>query len=165
MKLNLTPWLARVDRWSRWLEQSLLTLLLSGLIVLASTQILLRNGFSIGLVWGDGLVRLMVLWLALLGAIAASRDNRQIKIDLLSRLLSEPLQRVARIMTDLFTAIVTGLIAWHSWRFVQDSRLYGDTLLDDWPAWIFQLILPIGFGLICYRYALRAVQQLLGRDP
>ncbi len=165
MKLDLTPWLARVERWGRWLEQSLLTLLLSGLIVLASTQILLRNGFSIGLAWGDGLVRLMVLWLALLGAIAASRDNRQIKIDLLSRLLSESLQRVARITTDLFTAIVTGLIAWHSWRFVQESRLYGDTLLDDRPAWVFQLILPIGFGVICYRYALRAVQQLLGRDP
>ncbi len=165
MKFNLTPWLARAEQWGRWLEQSFLTLLLSGLIVLASTQILLRNGFSIGLAWGDGLVRLMVLWLALLGAIAASRDNRQIKIDLLSRSLSEPLQRVARITTDLFTAIVTGLLAWHSWRFVQDSRIYGDTLLDDWPAWVFQLILPIGFGLICYRYVLRAVQQLLGKQP
>ncbi len=163
MKLNLTPWLARVEQWGRWLEQSVLTLLLSGLIVLASTQILLRNGFSIGLAWGDGLVRLMVLWIALLGAIAASRDNRQIKIDLLSRSLSEPLQRVARITTDLFTAIVTGLLAWHSWRFVQESRLYGDTLLNDWPAWVFQAILPIGFGLICYRYVLRAVRQLLGR--
>ena len=118
-----------------------------------------------GTAWGDGLVRLMVLWLALLGAIAASRDNRQIKIDLLSRSLSEPLQRVARITTDLFTAIVTGLLAWHSWRFVRESRLYGDTLLDDWPAWVFQLILPIGFGLICYRYVLRAVQQLAGKPP
>ena len=165
MKFNLTPWLARVEQWGRWLEQSFLTLLLSGLIVLASTQILLRNGFSIGLAWGDGLVRLMVLWLALLGAIAASRDNRQIKIDLLSRSLSEPLQRVARITTDLFTAIVTGLLAWHSWRFVQESRLYGDTLLSDWPAWVFQLILPIGFGLIGYRYVLRAAQQLVGRHP
>ncbi len=165
MKFNLTPWLARAEQWGRWLEQSFLTLLLSGLIVLASTQILLRNGFSIGLAWGDGLVRLMVLWLALLGAIAASRDNRQIKIDLLSRLLSEPLQKVARITTDLFTAIVTGLLAWHSWRFVQDSRIYGDTLLDDWPAWVFQLILPIGFGLICYRYVLRAARQLAGKQP
>ncbi len=165
MKRNLALWLARLEQWGRWLEQSLLTLLLSGLIVLASSQILLRNGFSIGLAWGDGLVRLMVLWLALLGAIAASRDNRQIKIDLLSRSLSEPLQRVARITTDLFTAIVTGLLAWHSWRFVQESRLYGDTLLSDWPAWVFQLILPIGFGLIGYRYVLRAAQQLVGRHP
>ena len=165
MKSKPTPWLTRAERWGRWLETALLTLLLSGLIVLASSQILLRNVFSTGLEWGDGLVRLMVLWLALLGAIAASRENKQIKIDLLSHSLAEPLQRVARITTDLFTAIVTGLLAWHSWRFVQDSRLYGDVLLTDWPAWIFQSILPIGFGLICYRYVVRAVQQLRGKRP
>ena len=162
MNFKATPWLARAERWGRWLEHTVLTLLLSGLILLASAQILLRNVFSTGLAWGDGLVRLMVLWLALLGAIAASRENKQIKIDLLSRSLSGPLQTVANITTDLFTAIVTGLLAWHSWRFVQESRIYGDRLLNDWPAWVFQLILPIGFGLICYRYALRAVRRLPG---
>jgi TRAP-type C4-dicarboxylate transport system permease small subunit len=156
--------LARAERWGRWLENALMTLLLSGLILLASMQILLRNVFSMGLAWGDGLVRLMVLWLALLGAIAASRENKQIKIDVLTRSLSGPLRRVAHFTTDVFTVIVTGLLAWHSWRFVQDSRIYGDTLLDDWPAWIFQLILPVGFLLICYRYFLRAIRQLLGKS-
>ena len=163
MNARSTSWLARAERWGRWFEGALLTLLLSGLILLASTQILLRNVFSSGLAWGDGLVRLMVLWLALLGAVAASRENKQIRIDLLSRSLSGMWQRVAWFTTDLFTAIVTGLLAWHSWRFVQDSRLYGDMLLDGWPAWGFQLILPLGFLLICYRYVLRAVREALGR--
>jgi TRAP-type C4-dicarboxylate transport system permease small subunit len=157
-----TLWLARAERWGRWFESALLALLLSGLILLASTQILLRNVFSSGLAWGDGLVRLMVLWLALLGAVAASRENKQIRIDLLSRALSGVWQRVAWFTTDLFTAIITGLLAWHSWRFVQDSRLYGDTLLDDWPAWVFQMILPLGFLLICYRYVLRAAREAFG---
>jgi len=163
VNLKSTPWLARAEGWGRWLESVLLTLLLSSLIVLASAQILLRNVFSTGLVWGDGLVRLMILWLALLGAVAASRENRQIKIDLLTRALSGLLQRVVMITTDLFTAVITALLAWHSWRFVKESRLYGDMLLNDWPAWVFQLILPIGFGLICYRYVLRAIQQCFGR--
>jgi TRAP-type C4-dicarboxylate transport system permease small subunit len=154
-----------MERWGRLLESTLLTILLSSLILLASSQILLRNVFSTGLAWGDGLVRLMVLWLALIGAIAASRESKQIKIDLLSRSLSEPLQKVAAVVTDLFTAVVTGMLAWHSWRFVQDSRLYGDMLMDDWPAWIFQLILPLGFALICYRYTLRALSGLRGNEP
>lgn len=153
----------RLERWGRLLESTLLTVLLSSLILLASAQILLRNVFSIGLAWGDGLVRLMVLWLALIGAVVASRENKQIKIDFLTRFLSEPLQRVAVVTTDVFTAIVTGMLAWHSWRFVQESRFYGDLLMGDWPAWIFQLILPIGFFLICYRYALRVLRELLGR--
>lgn len=144
------------------LESALLTVLLSSLILLASTQILLRNVFSTGLVWGDGLIRLMILWLALIGAVAASRENKQIKIDVLTRSLSKPLQRVAALTTDIFTAIITGMLAWHSWRFVQESRSYGDLLLDDWPAWIFQLILPAGFFLICYRYVLRTINELRG---
>ncbi|MFL2553947.1 MAG: TRAP transporter small permease [Candidatus Rariloculaceae bacterium] len=135
---------------------------MSSLIVLASSQILLRNVFSTGLVWGDGLIRLMVLWLALVGAITASRENKHIKIDLLMRWLSKPLQRLAALTTDIFTAIVTGLLAWHSWRFVQESRFYGDLLMGDWPAWIFQLILPVGFFLICCRYVLRAINELRG---
>ena len=162
MNARLTSWLARAERWGRWFESTLLTLLLSALILLASSQILLRNVFSSGLAWGYGLVRLLVLWLALLGAVAASRENKQIRIDLLSRSLSGIWQRVAWITTDLFTAIITGLLAWHSWRFVQESRLYGDTLLDDSPAWVFQLILPAGFLLICYRYVVRVVREALG---
>jgi len=104
----------------------------------------------------------MVLWLALVGAITASRENKHIKIDLLMRWLSKPLQRLAALTTDIFTAIVTGVLAWHSWRFVQESRFYGDLLMGDWPAWIFQLILPVGFFLICCRYVLRTINELRG---
>lgn len=137
-----------------------MTLLLSGLILLASTQIVLRNVFSTGLGWGDGVVRLMVLWLALLGAIAASRENKQIRIDLLTRSLSGVPQKTARFVTDVFTVAITSLVAWHSWRFVRDSWLYGDVLVADWPAWIFQLILPIGFALIAYRSVLQTIRHL-----
>ncbi|MGI9258616.1 MAG: TRAP transporter small permease [Gammaproteobacteria bacterium] len=155
-------WLERADQWGRFLENALMTLLLSGLILLASTQILLRNVFSTGLGWGDGVVRLMVLWLALLGAVAASRENKQIKIDLLTRSLSGVPQKIAQFLTDVFTVTITSLLAWHSWRFVQDSRLYGDVLVADWPAWIFQLILPVGFALLAYRSVLQTFRNLLG---
>ncbi len=157
-------WLERADRWGRFLENALMTFLLTGLILLASTQILLRNVFSTSLGWGDGVVRLIVLWLALLGAIAASRENKQIKIDLLTRSLSGAPQKAAQFATDVFTVAVTSLLAWHSWRFVQDSRLYGDVLFSDWPAWILQLILPVGFAIIAYRSVLQTFRRLL-RDP
>ncbi len=139
-----------------------MTLMLTGLILLASTQILLRNVFSTSLGWGDSIVRLMVLWLAVLGAIAASREHKQIKIDLLTRSLSGVPQKAAHFVTDAFTVAVTSLLAWHSWRFVQDSRLYGDVLVSDWPAWIFQLILPVGFALIAYRSVLQTFRRLMG---
>jgi len=162
VKVNWHCWLECVERWGRRLENALLTVLLSALILLASSQIVLRNVFSIGLAWGDGVIRLLVLWLALFGAVAASRDNKQIAIDVLIRIFPAPLRRVTDTIAHLFTAAVTGLLAWHSLRFVLDSYEFGDTLLYDWPAWVFQLILPVGFASICYRYLLRAAQQIAG---
>ena len=67
---------------------------------------------------------------------------------------------VANIAVDLFTAIVTGILAWYSAQFVLDSYEFGDRLLGTWPAWAFQLILPIGFALIAYRYTLRMLVRI-----
>jgi TRAP-type C4-dicarboxylate transport system permease small subunit len=157
-------WLVRAQRWGRCLEDVLIAALLAGLILLASAQIFLRNALSIGLPWADGLVRLTVLWLALLGAIAAGRDRRHIAVDVLGRNLPPQLRRAVDVLTNGFAAIVTGLLARYSWAFVEDSRAYGDVLVDGWPAWMLQLILPVGFGLLCYRYVVQALQRLAGSD-
>ena len=77
-------WLEVAERWGRRVENAVLFLLLSGLILLSSYQILLRNIFSMGLPWADGVIRLMVLWLGLAGGIAASRDRKQIAIDIVT---------------------------------------------------------------------------------
>ena len=161
MNARQTRWLQLAELWGGRIENGLLFVLLSGLILLASSQIILRNIFSLGLAWGDGMIRLMVLWLALTGGIAASRDKKQIAIDVLIRVLPENARRAADVAAHLFTALVTGLMAWHSLRFVRDSYEFGDRLLSDWPAWMFQVILPFGFAAISYRYLLRATQRLL----
>ena len=72
-----------IDRLHR-AEDGLLALLLSVMIVLAGTQILMRNLFDSGFVWIDPLLRVGVLWLGLIGATVATRNNKHIRIDLLS---------------------------------------------------------------------------------
>lgn len=142
----------------------MIVLSLSVLIVLGSSQVVLRNVFSTSLAWGDELVRLLVLWLALIGAMAASRDGRQIRIDVLSRLLPQRFIWIPDAIATAFTSIVCGFLAWHSARFVQDSRAFGDLLLGGRPAWVVQLILPIGFAAMAYRYAIRTAATLGGRQ-
>jgi TRAP-type C4-dicarboxylate transport system permease small subunit len=112
--------------------------------------------FSTALQWSDGLVRLGVLWIALIGAVAASRDQKHIAIDVAPRLFGAKWQAPIAVVRFVVTAVVCGLLAWFSLRFVRDSREFGDVLLADLPAWWFQLILPIGFGLMAYRYGVRA---------
>lgn len=144
--------IARLDRLGRLVENSMLVLLLTSMILLASSQIILRNFFDSGFVWADELLRILLLWTAMFGAVAASRENRQIAIDVLSRFLPGRWNNLAMTLVQLFTAAVSALIAWHSYRFVNDSRMFEDLLLGDWPAWVFQSVIPLGFGLIAYRY-------------
>jgi TRAP-type C4-dicarboxylate transport system permease small subunit len=152
----------RIEAAGRWLEDTLLVVLFAGMTLFAVLQILLRNLGLAGFVWADGLVRIGVLWIALLGAVAASRDQKHIAIDLVRRVLPERFSRPTAIVVDAFTATVCGFLAYYSWTFVRDSRAFGDMLFGNWPAWVFQLILPLGFALISYRYALSCLRDIAG---
>ncbi|MEO7386912.1 MAG: TRAP transporter small permease [Gammaproteobacteria bacterium] len=153
----------RAERFGRWLENALLAIVLFLMIGLAAAQVLLRGAFGGSLAWADEALRLLVLWAAMLGAIAASRDNVHLRIDLLSRFLPASWQRLSAALVDLFAAGVSGVLAWQSWRFVAESREYGDQVLGTWPAWAFQSILPVAFILITYRYLAGLPRQLRPR--
>jgi TRAP-type C4-dicarboxylate transport system permease small subunit len=155
-------WRARLERIAQGVENVLLAALLGGLVLLATAQIVLRNFFSVGVTWGDGLIRLLVLWLALLGAVAAARDGRHITMGALSRWLPERLHRGAEAIADIFAAAVSGALAYFSYVFVRDSHEFGDTLLANLPAWWFQVIMPIAFALIAYRYLVRGARRIRG---
>jgi TRAP-type C4-dicarboxylate transport system permease small subunit len=153
--------LARLERAGKLAEDALLVALLTGLIVLAAGQIVLRNFFDVGFIWSDEALRMLVLWLAVAGAVAASRSDKHINISVLGRFLSGRAGAAKDIAVHVFTSVVCGIVAWHSFLFVRTSHEFGDVLLGQVPAWILQLVLPLGFGLICYRYALFSARDLV----
>jgi TRAP-type C4-dicarboxylate transport system permease small subunit len=157
--------LRRLDTTGRWIEDLLLSGLLAALIGIATWQIVGRNLLGTSLVTGDELLRIMVLWLTLAGAVAASRADKHIAIALLDRHLSGWQLNGVRFLSHAFTATVCGFIAWHAWAFVQTSREFEDTLLGGTPAWWLQLPLPVGFAIMTYRHALHALNALAGRSP
>lgn len=153
--------LNRLWCWGKLFEDLFLALLLLVMVVLAVLLIVMRNVFDSGLVWGDELLRILVLWLCLVGAMAASRDDNHLSIDVISRFLPQNLQAFTRIITNLFTTIICSIIAWYSWKFVRIEAEFGSRVLGDWPAWAAQMILPVGFGFIAYRYLMHTLRKLL----
>jgi TRAP-type C4-dicarboxylate transport system permease small subunit len=151
--------LGRLERLGKALEDAILVLLLSGMIGLAAGQIVLRNLFDLGFIWTDELLRLLVLWLAVAGAVAASRQDRHISIAVLDRYLPPRARHAVKVLTHVFTAGVCALIAWHSLVFVRTAHEFGDLLLGGVPAWPLQSVLPIGFALISYRFMVLAIRE------
>ena len=154
---------SKLEKAGTLAEDAVLLVILISMILLAGAQIFLRNFFDYSLFWGDEMLRLMVLWLTVAGGLAASRMNKHISIAVLDRFLPDTMQAVIKVLIDLFTAAVCGLFSWHSARFVMSSYEYGDTLLRNTPAWMLQIILPIGFGLMAYRHLVFAIKHMVGR--
>lgn len=81
------PWLDRAAHLGRLVETAVLTVLVVAMIGLAATQILMRNLLGSGFSWADEALRIMVLWVTMAGAVAASGERRHVSIDVLSRYL------------------------------------------------------------------------------
>jgi TRAP-type C4-dicarboxylate transport system permease small subunit len=141
--------LGKVEDW-------LLAILVLILVALAGAQIILRNFFDTGLSWADPLLRALVLWTGMLGALAAVRDDRHIALDVLQRFLAPPAQRVARVVTLGFAAAMCALMAWYSVDLVKIDLTSGSNAFANVPSWLIESILPAGFGLMALRFVLRA---------
>ncbi len=156
---------ARLLGWLHAFENGVLVLLVLTLVVLAATQIMARFFFDSGWVWIDPATRALVLWTAMLGAVAAARDERHINLDAITRLLKGPWLRLARFVTFAFAAVVCGFIAYYSVGLVQLDRESGTMAFAKVPAWMVELIMPTGFGLLALRFALRSLIKPAPAEP
>jgi TRAP-type C4-dicarboxylate transport system permease small subunit len=153
--------MSRVISMLHKIEDALLVSLLLTMIGLVVFQIVLRNGFDAGIVWADPLVRVLVLWLGLIGAMVASRSDNHISIDIVSKYLPRGLQRCTRLLIDLFTTFICALMTWHSARFVLMEKADGMQAFFSVPVWICELVIPAAFGIITIRYALFFTENLI----
>ena len=160
MTHGLLSALARLERFGRLAENAALVVLLGSLVLLAVGQIILREVFETGFFRADELIKLLVLWLAMVGSIAATRDNRHIRIDALSHLLPDNAVTAIRLFVDIFAAVVCGVVAWQAWRYLQLEIEFENTVLINVPAWIAHIIVPGAFALMSYRFAVSVIRDV-----
>ncbi|MCP3941765.1 MAG: TRAP transporter small permease [Desulfobacteraceae bacterium] len=143
------------------IEDGILVGLLLIMITMAVLQIFLRNFFDSGILWGDSMVRILVLWIGLIGAMVASRTDNHISVDILSRYLSVRIKKITTLVVHIFTVVVTALMAWFSLKFVIMEM--GDNFIafGNVPAWVCETIIPIAFLVICIRYTLFSINLLV----
>ena len=142
-------------------EDYLLVGLLSLLIGTAVLQIALRNLFGSGIAWGDILVRMLVLWVGLVGAMLASRTDNHIRIDLATRYLPEKAIPAVNCQVGLFTAGVCGILGYYGYRFVEMEFMGGTAAFAQVPVWLCAAVIPFVFSIIALRYLLSAVSYLI----
>lgn len=102
-----------------WLEDSVLISVLLATVLLAGVDIIARAVFESGVIWIPPTLRVLVLWLGLLGALLATRTREHIAVDVVGRLAPPRVRDLINAITTLFAAVICALLAWHSERFVE----------------------------------------------
>lgn len=138
-------------------ESGLLIGLLLLMIIIAVIQIVMRNFMGAGLIWAESLLRITVLWLALLGAMVASRKNEHIAIDVLVTKLPESFKGIMMRFTRVTTALICFIVAWFSLKFVLDEYEYGGIAFGIIPHWLCEAIIPFSFCIMAIRYLASAI--------
>ena len=157
MLKTMRSWLYGLHRF----EDAALMLALLSMLLLAVTQIVLRNVFDSGFLWAESFLRILVLWVAMLGAMVATRENNHINIDAVSRYVPAKSQFGLSIITRIFSAIICGAVAWYSIDLIRIEYEDQTIAFAEVPTWICQSILPVGFAVMSIRFAMDVIKDLL----
>lgn len=153
--------LLKIDSALAAVEGALLILLLSVMVVMAFLQVVLRNVFHEGFIWADILLRHLVLWIGILGAALAASQQRHITIDALTRFLTPRLRFAVLALAQLFALAVCVVLADAAVTFVGNDLEFGATVYAEVPAWVSQIIIPVGFALLSFHFLVRALENAL----
>jgi TRAP-type C4-dicarboxylate transport system permease small subunit len=141
-------------------EEKLLCLLLAAMIILACLQIFLRTAYSGGLLWIDPLLRYLVLWCGLLGAVTATSQGKHIALDILGKRIPPALDPWLVLLTQLFSTLAAAGLTWAGWLFLAgEIEAGGDGPLAI-PLWFWNGIFPLAFSLITLKSSLLFILQI-----
>ena len=156
----IKPVLKKIERIGIVIEDGLIVGLIGSIVLLSVTQVIMRLFFNFGFIWADELVKMLVLWATLVASISASRENKHLKIDLISNLIKPQYSMLLQAFNALVTSGVCWIIAWHAFRFIDLTFNFEEKVLINIPAWIAYSVIPLAFFLMGYRYLSVCIKHL-----
>jgi len=120
---------------------------------------------AVKLPWIDVVLRQLVILVAFFGAMMATQRGKHINIDALSKLVGPRGLRWLAVATNLLAASVSAVFARAGAGLVSISREHPHALVPWADEWVFQLMFPVGFGLLAFHFGVRCLGALAGETP
>ena len=113
------------------------------------TQFIERAGAA---VWTEEISRYIFIWISYLALSIAIKKRSSIRVDMLYDHLPPRLQQISWVVVEVLFLILTATIAYYGWGQIERLQEYPQhTTALRIPFLIPYLILPFGFGLMCFR--------------
>jgi tripartite ATP-independent transporter DctM subunit len=115
-------------------------------------ELFLRTVFGTGITGSSEYVQHLALWVGFLGAALASREGRHLSLSAGITIVPKQYQRLTNSLASLVSTAVAAGLFWGSYLLVAAEMESAARVGSLIPVWMVQLILPISFALITWRF-------------
>lgn len=144
-----------IEKITTWLAVFLMLLL----VVLSFSQVVLRNFFATGFNAFEELMRNAVLWIAFIGATLTTLRGKHISIDILPRFAKGRFKIILNWALSITASLICFYMSWLGLQFLKLEIDLTSVIAGSIPAWIIEIIIPVGFLLLAITFPLRVLDS------
>lgn len=133
---------------------------LTGIVVVASAQVVLRFALNSSLFWSEELIRFAFTWSILLSAAIGLEMKAHFSVDVLSRFLPETGRRLLSILCQVVILAVSGYFIIYGIRFTTDNWIQASDTMRI-PMALVYVSIPIAAVVMCL-VSIREILKLAG---
>ena len=134
------------------LEDALSAAALLAMAILPVVELLSRAIFNTGIPGSFGYVQHLTLWVAFLGAMVASREQKHIVLSAGLGSLPPKTKALTDTLVTMIAAAVAAGLAWASFEYVRFETESPERIGGWLPVWAAEVILPVAFAAIALRF-------------
>lgn len=150
-----------IDHGLAVLERQLLAWAIILMAVNTIANVFMRLAVSGSLFFTEELNQFLIVLVTFVGASAAARQGRHIRMSALTDLIPPGYRRLVFAFIQVVTAAVLVLLAWYAYEYIARIQALGRvTPALQLPVWMTLLWLPFGLGLTALQFLLAAVVNL-----
>ncbi len=144
-------------------EKVVLGVIMCMLIIMGFVQVLFRFVLEMSLAWAVELMTFLMIWVAYLGASAATNERKHIIVSMFVDLLPKRLRIGFTVFSQILWLACSIAMAYLGWDITMNYIDRGAvTLGGQYPYWCASIAIPISMALMAIRVVVLIVHTLRG---
>lgn len=146
-------------------EKYILGIIMCTLIIMGFTQVVFRFVLELPLAWAEELMTFLMIWVAYLGASAATNERKHIMVSMFVDLLPKSLRIGFTIFSQVLwlvcAVVMTYLGGYITMNYIDRGAV---TLGGQYPYWCAAIAIPVGMALMAIRVIVLIIHTLRGES-
>lgn len=131
------------------------------MLVLTFANVVSRFALHMALSFTEEIVTGLFVLASLAGTSVAVRNGSHLGLDFVIGFMPKKVQKILAVLATLLAIILCGTMLYYGIEMVrQEIFLQQVTATMQWPEWIYGLTVPVGAGVLVFRYVLGLISQI-----